>query len=136
MVPAMNRPQIVCLCGSTRFYRAFDDANLQETLAGRIVLSVGCYTRSDAELGIAHDSDTKAKLDELHLRKIDLADDVLVLNVGGYIGESTANELAYAVAHGKGLRFLEPERGNAFLQEHAHLLGELVAQHLRATVRP
>ena len=51
----------------------------------------------------------KVKLDELHLRKIDLADEVLILNVGGYIGESTGRELAYARQHGKTIRFLEPE---------------------------
>lgn len=53
------------------------------------------------------DPDTKARLDELHLRKIDLADEVLILNVGGYIGESTRRELAYAQSLGKSVRFLE-----------------------------
>ena len=99
-------PPIVCLCGSTRFWKAFQEAGLRETLAGRIVLSIGCATASDEDHGIAPDQ--KARLDELHLRKIDLADEVLVLNVGGYIGESTANELAYALALGKSVRTLEP----------------------------
>lgn len=79
----MERPRIVCLCGSTRFYEAFQRANYEETMAGRIVLSVGHYPNApdDAhceKLGCTPEE--KAKLDELHKRKIDLADEVLVLN--------------------------------------------------------
>ena len=102
-------PRIVCLCGSTRFWKAFQEVSLRETMAGRIVLSVGCDTASDEDHGITRDQ--KERLDELHLRKIDLADEVFVLNVGGYIGESTGNELAYALASRnprKVVRTLEP----------------------------
>jgi hypothetical protein len=74
-------------------------------LAGRIVLSIGCDFKSDDALDLT-DAD-KVRLDELHKRKIDLADEVLILNVGQYIGQSTNNELAYAMAHGKRVRFLE-----------------------------
>lgn len=106
----MERPTIVCLCGSTRFSQAFHDANLRETLAGRIVLSIGCDMRSDTEV-FAHFSEhdlkhIKASLDVLHYQKIDLADEVLILNVDGYIGESTMRELYYARARGKRVRFL------------------------------
>lgn len=104
-------PRIVCLCGSTRFSQAFQEANLKETLAGRIVLSIGCDLRSDKDIFTNMTKNeldkTKERLDELHLRKIDLADEVLILNVGGYIGESTARELAYAKQQGKLIRFLE-----------------------------
>lgn len=72
------RPKIVCLCGSTRFAEAYREANLRETLAGHIVLSVGCDTKSDQWVGLTEAD--KARLDELHLRKIDLCDEVLVLN--------------------------------------------------------
>lgn len=104
-----ERPRIVCLCGSTRFMEAFQAANLRETIAGRIVLSIGCNTKSDADLMILGELTpaAKAALDELHKRKIDLADEVLVLNVGGYIGESTRSEIAYAEAHEKPVRYLE-----------------------------
>lgn len=85
---------------------AFREANLRETLAGRIVLTVGCDTKSDEMLGL--NELVKAQLDELHFRKIDIADQILVLNVGGYIGESTRREIAYAMAFGKGIRYLEP----------------------------
>src|ERR1051325_4274502 len=104
-------PPIVCLCGSTRFSQAFQDANLRETLAGKIVLSIGCDMRSDAEI-FGHLSEEelvaiKTKLDELHLRKIDLSNEILVLNVAGYIGESTAREITYAIEHHKVVRYLE-----------------------------
>ncbi len=97
-------PTIVCLCGSTRFSEAFREANLRETLAGKIVLSIGCDFKSDQALGLTEED--KARLDELHLRKIDLASEVLILNVDNYIGESTAREIQYARAHGKLIRYL------------------------------
>jgi hypothetical protein len=84
----------------------FQRAEFEETLAGRIVLTIGCDTKSDDMLKLG--PDVKARLDEMHLRKIDLADEVLILNVGGYIGESTARELAYAEETGKRVRYLEP----------------------------
>lgn len=106
-----KRPVIVCLCGSTRFAEAFQHAQLNETLAGRIVLTIGCNMKSDTEifgkLSRRKQYEIKKKLDELHLRKIDLADEVLILNVGGYVGESTKNEIDYARAKGKPLRYLE-----------------------------
>lgn len=109
----MEQPVIVCLCGSTRFSEAFRNANLYETLAGNIVLSIGCDMRSDTDIfGDLSESDlaeVKMRLDELHKRKIDLADEVLILNVGGYIGSSTRSELQYALEHGKRVRFLENE---------------------------
>lgn len=70
------------------FSEAFQKANLTETLVGKIVLTVGCMTQSDEDLKELITPDIKEKLDELHLRKIDLADEVLILNVGGYVGES------------------------------------------------
>lgn len=99
-------PEIVCLCGSTRFMEAFQSANLRLTLDGKIVLSVGCNTKSDVGLGVT--SKAKVALDELHKRKIDLADRVLVLNVGGYVGPSTRGEIMYALSHGTPVDYLEP----------------------------
>lgn len=102
----MNKPIVVCLCGSTRFQDAWENAYREESLANKIVLSVGVMVHAGEE-PIRDNSPTKAMLDELHLRKIDLADEVLILNVGGYIGESTARELAYARQQNKIIRFLE-----------------------------
>ena len=99
---------IVCLCGSTRFREAFDRAACDETLAGRIVLTVNDFdTARRQPIGHHPPTEEKARLDKLHLRKIDLADEVLILNVGGYIGESTRRELQYALSLGKHIRFLE-----------------------------
>jgi hypothetical protein len=109
-----SRPRIVCLCGSTRFWRQFQESSLQETLAGRIVLSIGAARGADDDdksFGGYTPADqydaVKVQLDALHFRKIELADEVLVLNVGGHIGESTRNEVNHALSLGKPLRYLE-----------------------------
>jgi len=121
-------PPIVCLCGSTRFVAFFAAANLRETLAGRIVLSIGSTTTSDEELGLSRD--VKQRLDELHLRKIDLADEMFVLNVGGYIGESTGNELAYALAMKKPVRTLEYLDLEAWLAERMRHMNATAMRNL------
>jgi len=112
---ATRQPAVVCLCGSSRFVAEHAAAAMAETLAGRIVVGMGLFGHADHPPGAkaaTNDGDeataVKAQLDALHLRKIDLADEVLVLNVGGYIGSSTAREIAYAEAHGKRVRYLEP----------------------------
>jgi hypothetical protein len=106
------RPRIVCLCGSTRFYQQFKEANYRETMAGKIVLSVGFYPHAQVQehgqhIGVTDEQ--KLALDELHKRKIDLADEVLVLNVGGYIGSSTRGEIEHAKKTGKTIRYLSVE---------------------------
>ena len=101
------RPVIVCLCGSTRFAHIFHEENMRETLKGRIVLSIGVNVSM-----VPVDEETKDMLDELHLRKIDLADEILVLNVGGYIGNSTRREIEHAMKRGKGVRYYEPLQPN------------------------
>lgn len=109
----MSRPVIVCLCGSTKFKDAFDLANYEETMAGRIVLSVGFFMHTSGNKAphgeaVGCTPEQKIALDVLHKRKIDLADEVLVLNVGGYIGESTRSEIEYAEKTDKPVRYLEP----------------------------
>lgn len=108
-----NAPVIVCLCGSTRFSQAFRDANLTETMAERIVLSIGCDTKNDAELfgqmPALLQKITKRNLDLLHIAKIELCDEVLVLNVDGYVGESTRREIRHALKLQKPIRWLEAE---------------------------
>ncbi|GGL80756.1 hypothetical protein GCM10010840_18240 [Deinococcus aerolatus] len=96
-----------------RFLEGFDAASLAETLAGRIVLSVGSHRQGDGEaLGYLNQAQKTAALEglaELHRRKIDLADEILVINVGGYVGERTRAEIEYARAQGKRVRWLEPQ---------------------------
>lgn len=88
------RPRVICLCGSTRFKAEFQQANLDLTLAGFIVLSIGCDTKADDELKIGLKE--KATLDVLHFRKIDLADSVLLICPQRHLGESTTREAMYA----------------------------------------
>lgn len=111
---AATRPTIVCLCGSSRFYDAFQRASYERTMAGEIVLSIGFYPHATARHGhgegVAHDSAQKVALDELHQRKIDLADYVLVLDVDGYVGDSTRREIEYATRHGVPVRYLSQEK--------------------------
>jgi len=102
-------PPLVCLCGSTRFKAVFDDANARLTIEGYVVLTVGFFAGTSLG-GRQPTFAEKLRLDDLHLRKIDLADEVLILNVGGYIGASTKRETWYAHRRGKKLRFLEPEK--------------------------
>jgi hypothetical protein len=99
-------PEIVVLCGSTRFKDAWYNVGKRLTYQGKIVLSVGDFDTS--RVNVQTDAETKAVLDELHKRKIDLADRVFVLNINGYIGESTRSEIDYANYYGKPITYLEP----------------------------
>jgi hypothetical protein len=109
-----ERPVIVTLCGSTRFPDAFAEANMRESLAGRLVISLGLFGHADYPPGAREacadgDESTAVKqmLDRLHFAKIDLADEILVVNPGGYIGSSTEREIAYTLRQGKRVRYWE-----------------------------
>jgi len=106
-----DRPRIVCLCGSTRFWSEFHEAGWHFTLKGYIVLSVGVckHVGDEGHGGEALGQDVADRLDQLHLRKIDLADCVFVLNVSGYVGDSTRKEVLYAKLNNKPIEWLEPE---------------------------
>lgn len=103
---------VITLCGSTRFRDQFMEAQKRLTLEGNIVISVGLFGHSgDEEVWEGMDEGTltrtKEMLDDMHKRKIDMADEIFVINVGGYIGESTRSEIKYAKEHGKKVRYLE-----------------------------
>ena len=101
--------RIITLCGSTRFKEEYEKANRDLTLAGNIVISVGLFGHADK---FPLTPEQKAGLDEIHLRKIDLSDEVFVVNPGGYIGNSTMREINYAVLHGKTVRYLITQNGD------------------------
>ncbi|MFH8282542.1 hypothetical protein [Streptomyces antibioticus] len=106
-----DRPEIVCICGSTRFVDEMSAANRELTFTGVIVVAPGVFPRAeDHEAGELITEEQKTALSALHLRKIDLADRVLVVNPGGYVGESTSREIAYARATGKPVSFTHPLR--------------------------
>lgn len=98
-------PQVVCLCGSTRFFDEFAKTNMELTLEGKIVLSIGCDTH---HVDSMYTAEQKRMLDRLHKRKIELSDMILVLNVNGYIGDSTKSEIEYALASGKPVLYKYP----------------------------
>lgn len=103
---------VITLCGSTRFKDEFMEAQKRLTLESNIVISVGLFGHSgDQEVWENMDegtlTKTKEMLDDMHKRKIDMADSIYVINVGGYIGDSTRSEIEYAKSHGKEVRYLE-----------------------------
>ena len=108
----VGKYKVITLCGSTRFKDAFMEAQKRLTLEGNIVISVGLFGHSgDNEVWENMDEGTltrtKEMLDDMHKRKIDMADEIYVINVGGYIGSSTRSEIEYAKSTGKTVRYLE-----------------------------
>jgi hypothetical protein len=96
--------KIITLCGSTKFKDEFIAEQKRLTLEGNIVISVGLFGHSgDNEVWT---ESTKEMLDDMHKRKIDLADEIFVINVGGYIGTSTRSEIDYALETGKTIKYL------------------------------
>jgi hypothetical protein len=106
----MEKTKIVCLCGSTRFTPLMMMVEWEYAKQG--ILALGWFvkptTKDEPDHHLAEAEGVHEIFDELHKRKIDLSDDVLILNVGGYIGESTRSEIEYAKAHGKPVRYFEP----------------------------
>lgn len=102
----VGRYKVITLCGSTRFKDEFIETQKRLSLQGNIVISVGLFGHSgDKEVW---QDGVKEMLDDMHKRKIDMADSIYVINVGGYIGSSTRSEIEYALAHGKTVEYLEP----------------------------
>lgn len=111
----VGKYKVITLCGSTRFKEQFMEAQKRLTLEGNIVISVGLFGHAgDQEVWDGMDegtlSKTKEMLDDMHKRKIDMADEIYVINVGGYIGDSTRSEIQYAEAHGKPVRYYQDTR--------------------------
>ncbi len=101
-----GRFKVITLCGSTRFRDEYMEAQKRLTLEGHIVISVGLFGHSgDSEVW---DEGVKEMLDEMHLSKIDMADEIYVVNPGGYVGRSTSREIAYALSQGKKVSSLCP----------------------------
>lgn len=94
--------KVVTLCGSTKFKDEFMKVQKELTLKGYIVISVGCFDHS----GDVFTDEQKIMLDDMHKRKIDMADEIFVINVGGYIGSSTRSEIEYAETHNKKVNYL------------------------------
>ena len=118
----VNGFKVITLCGSTRFKEEFLEAQKRLTLEGNIVISVGLFGHSgDDEVWT---EGVKDMLDRQHLAKIDLADEIYVINVGGYIGDSTRREIAYAEFKGKSIAYLEECKKSSIYANYT-ALGEL-----------
>lgn len=97
--------KVITLCGSTRFKEDFERVNRELTLTGNIVISVGCFGHS----GDVFSDEQKVMLDDIHKRKIDMADAIYVINKDGYIGSSTRSEIQYALRLGKQIIYMEDD---------------------------
>ena len=118
----INGFKVITLCGSTRFKEEFLEAQKRLTLEGNIVISVGLFGHSGDD--VVWTEGVKDMLDRQHLAKIDLADEIFVINVGGYIGDSTRREIAYAEYKDKSITYLESCRKPSLYDNYA-ALGEL-----------
>ena len=118
----VNGFKVITLCGSTRFKEEFLEAQKRLTLEGNIVISVGLFGHSGDD--VVWTDGVKDMLDRQHLAKIDLADEIFVINIGGYIGDSTRREIAYADYRGKSITYLESCRKPSLYDNYA-ALGEL-----------
>ena len=108
----VGKYKVITLCGSTKFKNEFLKAQKDLTLKGNIVISVGLFGHSgDSEVWENMDegtlTKTKEMLDDIHKRKIDMSDEIFVINVNGYIGDSTKSEIEYAIKTGKKVNYLE-----------------------------
>lgn len=98
-----DKMRVITLCGSTKFKEQFEQANRYLTLQGNIVISLAFFEQSE---GIEITEEQAALFGEIHLRKIDLSDEIFVIDVGGYIGSSTKKEIEYAIQTGKAIQYL------------------------------
>jgi len=106
--------KVITLCGSTRFKNLYDEWNMRLTLGGNVVFSCGCWFQQQGENKNLPEVTpaTKKMLDQIHKEKIRRSDEIFVLNLGGYIGESTRSEIAFAEALGKKILYLEEGNDN------------------------
>ncbi|RXZ78320.1 hypothetical protein EBB07_28675 [Paenibacillaceae bacterium] len=102
-----SKKKVITLCGSTKFKDQFNEMNAALTLEGNVVISVGVFGHADH---IHVTEQEKEMLDGIHFQKIDMADEIYVINVGGYIGTSTKREIEYALSQGKTVNYFEERR--------------------------
>lgn len=98
-----NKYNIITLCGSIKFKTEFMKVQEELTLDGNIVFTPNFFNNLKDEINI----ETKKMLDKMHRQKIDISNEIYVINLGGYIGESTKSEIQYAMANGKKISYLE-----------------------------
>lgn len=109
----MKKIKVITLCGSTKFKEIFDSVNWTLTMAGNVVFSCGVFAHAGGDI---LSEDEKKLLDDIHKQKIDMSDEILVINKNGYIGSSTQNEIHYAIAKGKIVKYLEGQEMKHYLK--------------------
>ena len=115
----INGFKVITLCGSTRFKNEFLEAQKRLTLEGNVVITVGLFGHSGDD--VVWTEGVKDMLDRQHLAKIDLADEIFVINVGGYIGDSTRREIAYAEFKGKTIKYMDNSKQTSIYDNYAAL---------------
>lgn len=126
----INGTKIVCLCGSTRF--TSEMLNITWNFALQSIIAIGWYVLPSNHLEDGREIDhhlaeklgVAELLDNLHLKKIDLADEIFVVNVGGYVGEGTKREILYAMDKDKSVKYLEPEWDYPFTKKWKSSIGK------------
>lgn len=103
----LEEMNIITLCGSTKYKDEYLMVNKWLTLQGNIVISVSMFGHVDKE---PLSQSEKLTLDVIHKSKIDIANEIFVININGYIGTSTKQEIEYADFKGKKIRFLTDEK--------------------------
>ena len=109
---AGGEAKVITLCGSTRFEAEFAEVNRRLTMEGCVVISLGTFSLLDLpdDDWTADSADLKERLGAVHFQKIRMADEVYIVDPGGYVGESTRREIAYAESLGKPVRYLSRVR--------------------------
>ena len=102
----VGRYKVITLCGSTKFKDDFLREQKRLSLEGNIVISVGMFGHSGDDEVLTEDK--IAMFADMHKRKIDMADEIFVINKDGYIGSSTRSEIEYAISTNKTVRYMEP----------------------------
>ena len=134
--PGEREAKVVTLCGSTRFEAEFADVNQRLTLDGCVVISLGMFGLPDLpdDDRSADRSDLMERLSALHFQKIRMADEVYIVDPGGYVGESTRREIAYAESLGKPVRYLSRESEIRTVRESRGTRDEVARSPTRARV--
>lgn len=99
--------KVITLCGSTKFKDEFIKVQKELTLQGYIVISVGLFGHADGDYQTVITDEIKIMLDDMHKRRIDMSDEIFVINKNGYIGSSTKSEIKYAILTNKKVNYLE-----------------------------
>lgn len=120
----MGKPKVVCICASSRFHEDVFNMEWALTHQGYVVLS---FATHDEDLWKNLNNETLHRIRRAHLHKIELAHEVLVMNINGYIGETVQRELAYAIYLNKEIEFYEVKLGNAYLRTYENEISKIVA---------